>query len=166
MSMSATIALVQITEVTILSLIDALHDATDSNRGPAASALGHIGGLAQNIVPALIDALGDIDEAVAQHATCALSRIGTPAVPALIRGLKDENQEVRFYAAIALADFNQPAVEAVDALIDALCDETCGVRWVAVEALQSIGTPEALQAINTYELHESERYHPKCKSGP
>jgi len=133
-----------------------MHDT----RAHAAMALGQVSETIQTIIPALIDALRDVDESVCQAAATALSRIGEPAVPALIKALKDEDREVRFYAAIALAEISELPVEAVPALIDALCDETCGVRWVAFEALQSIGTPEALQAIELYKKHESERYQP------
>ena len=45
-------------------------------------------------------------------------------------------------------------------LVGALGDETCVVRFIAVEALQAISTPEALQAIERYKKHESERYQP------
>lgn len=152
------IALAQVCQTSIAALINALNDPTNEYRDDAAFALGEIGKHVKNIVPLLIRVLGDVDEAVCQHAASALAHIGKLALPALIEALTDEDPEVRFYAATALADFAEPAVEAVPALIDALCSDFCGVRWVAVDALMRIGTPEAREAVELYKKHEAYRY--------
>ena len=153
-------ALVHTTSTLITALTQELQSPTSEARGQAAFVLGRIGGKIHDIIEGLIQGLADVDEAVCQYTATALSQIGKPAVPALIKALQDEEPEVKFFAVTALADFAEPPVEAVEALIDSLGSDYCGVRWVAVEVLQSIGTPEALRAIETYKNHESERYQP------
>jgi HEAT repeat protein len=153
-------ALAGMCNTAISALTAAVCDPMHDTRAHAAMALGEVSETIQTIIPALIDALRDVDESVCFAAATALSRIGKPAVPALIKALHDENEEVRFYAVTALADLDEPSEEAIVHLIDVSCEGFPGIAWVAVEALQAIGTPEALRAIETYKEHESERYQP------
>ena len=153
-------ALVHTTSTLITALTQALQSPTYEARGQAAFVLGRIGGKIHDIIEALIQGLADVDEAVCQYTATALSQIGKPAVQALIKALHDENEEVRFYAVTALADLDEPPEEAIVHLIDVIYEGFPGIAWVAVEALQAISTPEALQAIEIYKKHESERYQP------
>jgi len=158
--MSAYLASIKMCITAIQALVKALRNPASDDRIHAACALGKISEQIHDIVLALIQALGDVDEAVAQHAASSLSKIGNPAVPALIQASINQDPEVRFYATIGLADLEEPPHEAIAALIDALCDETCGIRWVAAETLEKIGTPEVLLALQTYKEHEGHRYQP------
>ena len=54
-------------------------------RNHAVSALSRIGEVAKDIIPALIMAFTDEDEAVCECATGALGKVGEPAIPALMK---------------------------------------------------------------------------------
>jgi HEAT repeat protein len=79
-----------------------------------------------------------------------ISEIATPAIPALIDALKDVNKNVRWVVAQALGRFGKAAVPAVPALIDTLKDVDEDVRNGAEQALERIGTPEALEALHRF----------------
>ena len=68
--------------------------------GSAVEALGYLGNAFA--VPALIEALTDEQSRVYHFALGALCRIGTPVVPALIEAVKDVDKGTRFGAAIVL----------------------------------------------------------------
>jgi HEAT repeat protein len=65
----------------------------------------------------------------------------------MIQALKDDNSNVRSKVVYALGEFSTGANEAVPALIQTLRDEDRIVRRAAKGALEMIGTPEALEAI-------------------
>jgi HEAT repeat protein len=69
------------------------------------------------------------------------------SVDALIRSLGDVDDEVRFNAALALARLGRGAAAAVPTLTDALSDGNRYVVGYAIEALERIGTPEALSML-------------------
>ena len=85
----------------------------------------------------------------------ALGRIGSgtkDAVPNLIRALKDQDADVRSNTAWALGSIRLEAKDAVPDLIQALLqDESKSVRVAVVWALGSIGTPDALKAVEKYQ---------------
>ena len=150
---SMIMPLAQIAKINMQLLVKLLRDESSyENRVQAAYALGQIGKqFHKDIVPALIWALGDVDEGVCQQVANALAQMGNLAVLVLTEALEDTNEEVRFNATCALDEMSEPAKEAVPALIKALRnDENQGVQWVAFEVLQKIATPEALKAVEAY----------------
>ena len=87
----------------------------------------------------------------------ALARIGKPAVPALVEALHDLNPELRDQAALALARIGPQAVDAVPDLIAALRDDDETVRKDAVRALGQIGPQAAIAVPELIEvLREAE----------
>jgi HEAT repeat protein len=108
----------------------ALSDVDLSVRSCAAVALGKIGPAAAEAVPELIKALRD-DARVAVNAAQALWLIGLRAVPALIEALGDLDPRVRGCAAGALGKIGPAAAEAVPALIGALRDDAPNSLFVA-----------------------------------
>ena len=109
-------------------------------RSSAASALGNIGPVTEDVIPALIKALGDEDSGVRRSAASALGKIGpvtNEVIPALIKALGDEEWHGRSSAASALGNIGKAAVPA---LIKALGDEErYVVRESAAFALGKIG---------------------------
>jgi HEAT repeat protein len=95
---------------------------------------------------------------VGSKATDALIRFGTEAVPTLIEALSDPNSEVRVRVAAILAAIRDES--AVPALIERLFDKE-GSGWgkptytcdVAAKALKLIGTPEALDAVEKWQVN-------------
>jgi HEAT repeat protein len=76
------------------------------------------------------------------------SKPATPtAVAALSRAIKDPDLQARFSAALSLAQIGPAAEAAVPALRDALHDENRYVPGYAVEALERIATPDAMQVL-------------------
>ncbi len=67
-------------------------------------------------------------------------------VPALIEALGDDSDYVRRDAALALGKFGAEASEAVPVLVAALRDKTSNVRAAAQRSLKSIDTGAALKA--------------------
>jgi HEAT repeat protein len=61
--------------------------------------------------------------------------------------LADTDDEVRFNAALALARLGPAAAAAIPMLRDALADGNRYVAGYAIEALERIGTPEALATL-------------------
>ena len=93
----------------------------------------------------------------------ALGRMGTDAVPALIQALQNPDPEVRLSTARVLGQIGEGAVDAVPALIQLLQDEDETVRggantWtvsgIVGEALEKIGTSEALKVVAELEKEE------------
>jgi HEAT repeat protein len=72
------------------------------------------------------------------------------AVPGLVDALRDESPDVRYSAALALAEICDPS--AVPGLIEAMFDITIGARArkACAKALECIGTPEALEAVERW----------------
>ncbi len=93
------------------------------------------------VVPALLRALGDSNVWLRRRAVWPLRMIGsTRAVDALIAALLyDEDEKVRRYAAWALGILG--GKRAVNPLIRAFSDSDERVRWDAAVALEKIGLP-------------------------
>lgn len=114
-------------------------------------------------VSALINALQEDENFVVRRACVrSLDRIGSEdAVLALIDALqKDDNADVRSSCARALGTIGSE--QAVAVLINALQDtEKAGwrgtVAHIAAEALEKIGTPEALQAVAEWRKQKQEQ---------
>ena len=92
---------------------------------------------------------GDADPAVRLNAVEALGlKRGTDAAAlALGKALDDEDDEVRFNAALALARLGPAAAPAIPALRAALTDGNRYTMGYAAEALERIGTREALAVL-------------------
>ena len=143
----AALALAEIARTTIFALIQALSDGNANVRDCAASALGRVGEVSKDIIPALIERFTtDDDECVCEIAASALGKIGEQALPALMAALGDVDNQVRFYAAFALGFM--AGTPAVPALIEALKDADEAVSEIAEHALRQIGNREALKAIS------------------
>ena len=72
---------------------------------------------------------------------------GAQALPFLLKALSDVAPGVRREAANVLQKYNFP--EATSALVDVLNKEDSDLtRWTLIEALGSIGTADALPALN------------------
>jgi HEAT repeat protein len=74
----------------------------------------------------------------AANACLALVKIGPPALPALIDAMKDMDPTVRMWAAITLGEMGKWAADAVPALAFACADSSPDVRKAASEALAKI----------------------------
>ncbi|MBI1930653.1 HEAT repeat domain-containing protein [Candidatus Poribacteria bacterium] len=98
-----------------------------------------LGAIGAPAVPMLIEALGDASDSVRLNAAYGLGAVGTPAVPMLIEALGDASEPARRYAAYALAQMGQSAQDAVPALIVALGDASEPVRRNATDALGTMG---------------------------
>ena len=115
----------------------------------AVYALGQIGAADTASRKALLAGSTDEDAYVRINAVEALGIVAaTPAVvQALVGALSDSDDEVRFNAALALARIGPPAANAAEALGAALYDGNRYVAGYACDALQRIGTPQALQIL-------------------
>jgi HEAT repeat protein len=102
-------------------------------------------------VDALIEALQDTDTEVVMAAIDALSRIGEPAVLAVLHALQHPDSDMRYAATIVLGNIG----EGLDALMDALDDPNPTVQGGAAEALEQIGTGEALAAAMAWRKTQS-----------
>jgi HEAT repeat protein len=121
----------------------------DSDRWVRQSAARVLGALGEPAVEPLIGALVDRDDGVRCGAAQVLGDLGDlRAVEPLIAALRDENGQVRREAGGALGKLGEPAVEP---LIAALRDENGRVRKRAASALKTIGTLEALAALEEWE---------------
>ena len=130
-------------------LIDCYDQAQPRARKYAVYALGQIDSDAGEVLTTLARGSADEDAYVRINAVEALGlKSGTPTVVnALIAALSDQDDEVRFNAALSLARLGPGAAAAVDALADALYDGNRYVTGYACEALQRIGTFDALQML-------------------
>lgn len=84
----------------------------------------------------LVD-LEDDETRVRNIARHKLASIGSEAVPDLITQLKTDRERCRWEAAKILGDIRDET--AVDALVEALLDNSISVHWVATEALIKYG---------------------------
>jgi HEAT repeat protein len=125
-------------------LTAALKDSKADVRLGAVRILIDMGPDAKEVLPALVEVLGDTDGMVRANAAEAVWKLGkdAKALPALVETLQDKAPSSRSYAATTLGYvMRQEAKPAVPALIQALWDEDTGVRAGAAEALGRIGPP-------------------------
>ena len=129
-------------------LVEAAKDDDERVRAHAVRALGMIGQPFDHpqVVPVLIQALGDSSEHVRGVAALYLGRIKSlAAVEHLIAALDDTAWSVRQDACFALGAIGDP--RAVDPLIAALGDEAWRVRCAAARALAELREPTAVEAL-------------------
>ena len=74
-----------------------------------------------------------------RYARIEIEKVGRSATPGLIALLSSKKWRTRLEAINALDNIRDP--ESAPALIKALKDENPGVRWVAAQALKSLGLP-------------------------
>ena len=137
-------------------LVDALKNQDDASaRWSAAVALGELGPRGREVVPALMEALDDIDDTVRWAAAVALGKIGpaaSEAVRALAAVLSDPSDPViRRHAATALGHLGPAARAAIPGLIGAFRIREVDVREEVADALVRIGAsavPALLEALN------------------
>ena len=143
------------------SLIKLLNDEDRKVRGIAADTLELMGPLAEDAIPALMEAANNEEERRLRSKEVnkpldTLIKIGRPAVPALIASMKDSDPDVQSQAVDALNLIGPKAEEAVPALIDALklhARKQRGASFIvssdAGSALASIGEPAVPALIET-----------------
>ena len=123
-------------------LIRAVLASTDF--GPPSPAAFQLIQRGAEAVAPLMEVLKGGDGLAATRVSGVLARIGEPALPALTEALQSENDQLRVFAARALAEMGKAAQPQ---LISALKDKLYPVRRAARSGLKSIGTPEALSAL-------------------
>ena len=140
----------------VSQLMAGLRDTDESVRLNSAYTLG---GLGESVVPALMHALQEEAEALAEtnlaktaanpqganpadlYSSQALTEVGQSSVPALVSALGDASWPTRAAAADTLGNLGSLAGEAVPTLIQTLGDESSWVRRNAAEALGTIAAP-------------------------
>lgn len=139
-------------EEAIPALIKALKHKSPEVRAEVANSLG----IVKEAVPALAGLLKDSHEYVRESAAVALWKIGPnakAAIPALIEALKDDGILVRFFAAGALVKIDSTREEAIGPLVEVINQKSgkaMTFRFMAADALEKIGTKEALEALKDY----------------
>lgn len=109
--------------------------------------LGYLGADSEDVVPYLINLLGQSDNGIGLAAARALAAIGRPAVPAILQALTSPDALVRAVATYAVKDMPFAMEEAVAILITLSDDKEDTVRYGAISALERIGTKEAIDAV-------------------
>jgi HEAT repeat protein len=145
-------------EAAVPGLLNALQDERNQVREAAVETLGKVGDPELN--PHLTSRLaavmlGDQDSFVRRAAVVALGQLGDPSViPDVISALQSDDSVVRWAALETLGKFDDPGT--VSTLAEYLSD-TSRPDWedrrlcdVAAEALERIGTDEALDALNQW----------------
>jgi HEAT repeat protein len=120
-------------------LIGTLRRGATTERLRAAQALGRLGPLALEALPALADRLSDPDESIRSAAAAAAGQMGPTAVPILRRGLSHFDKQVRRQSVWALGRIGPPAAPAVPDLCIALKDLDPRTGTGAAQALGAIG---------------------------
>jgi HEAT repeat protein len=123
------------------ALVPALTDPDAHVRAVAAEALGAIGPVTPEVVPALIGRLYADDARQAIRALAKCGPAGLAAAPPLLELLRHADPAVRWNAARTLGKLR--ATAAVEPLIALLKDEDAEVREHAAEGLGDIGPPAA-----------------------
>ncbi|NDJ53952.1 MAG: HEAT repeat domain-containing protein [Chloroflexi bacterium] len=134
-------------------LVQALKDNHRAVRIAAAEGLGYID--VEHVIPPLMQTLQDHEAHVRWTAIRSLlahhaygNRALPDLVPLLIDILQDDDEAVRELAADALGDLGDE--RAVDALIAGMHDHDADVQVASMRALQRIGTPPALDAVDNH----------------
>ena len=140
------------------ALLEAIKDDSSHVRWSAVRALSAIDD--RKVVPGLLSALRDEDAYVIDAASEALGRIGRAAQPGLLRALKERRPEVRGAAVEVLGRIgNSKAVRPLRKLLgDRARSSISGRRLaeLAAEALERIGSQEALAAIRSEKNQETQ----------
>ena len=141
------------------NLIETLKDNDSSVRRYSAAAIAQIDLTVKQVVPVLAEELKDQDKSVRMTAAMTLSTLSDKVstsvkqvIPQLLQALEDSEVGVRFGAARTLARFCGPENQnIVPLLIQALEKTDSRLERVAIaQALEKIGSPEALKAAKPY----------------
>jgi hypothetical protein len=92
----------------------------------------------KELIPALIEALKDVDPDVRQHSATALAGLGQEAIEPLQEALKDKSKESRAAAAYALGQMGGLARNIMPDLLKTLKDEDKDVRRSVAQAISRI----------------------------
>ena len=106
----------------------------------------------ERTVPGLLEALREVNSREGEIAGKSLKKIGVPAVQGLILALQDEDWRVRAHSIRILSEIKDES--AIRGLMQALYDDNRHVTRNAAEALESIGTPEALAAVEQWQREQ------------
>jgi HEAT repeat protein len=152
---NALAGLVEIGAEAVPGLMRLLAEGQARARKLAAFALGEIGTtgpLAEGALRALCTAASDPEAAVRVNAVEALGLLPPTAgaVAALTAAVRDAEAEVRFSATLSLARLGPDADQAVPVLAEALWDSNRYVPGYAIEALERIGTDQAVRTLVPY----------------
>ena len=98
-------------------------------------------------IDGLVKQLSDKDGQTRQTARLALVDIGKDATLPLTKILADPDRQTRWEAAKALGAIADPA--AIPALINTLEDNIFDIRWLASEALVTLGTDSVIPLLET-----------------
>ncbi|MBN1966453.1 MAG: HEAT repeat domain-containing protein [Anaerolineae bacterium] len=126
-----------------------LHDAHRSARRSAAKALGQLGD-ARAVAPLIAALRDDVDAVVRLTVPIALMRIGTPEALVAIVRCGSWGDSIR--AVHKLECIGEPSVAGLIAVLRVAKERL--IRLAAAEALEKIGTPEALAAVNAFRRGE------------
>jgi HEAT repeat protein len=84
-----------------------------------------------------------------ERARKELVKIGKPAVGPLVKLLNHKSQHLRWEACKALGSIRDPSSAA--SLVEALCDDSIEIQWLAAEALTSLGTKSLVPLLGALE---------------
>lgn len=141
-------------EGSVPKLIKQLKNKDKVFRADAAKALRDLGAEAKDAVDALAGAMRDQMWNVKSYSAEALARIGpdaAEAVPALQRAIHDPDARVKKAVCLALGKIGSAAETAVPEIVKLLKDPQREVRNAAGVALEEIDSPEAKEALKTYD---------------
>lgn len=140
------------------TVLEALSDPHNLVREAAAEALGNLGNPVA--VSYLVEAMSDSERFVRLAAIDSVGKMRNPStINALITLLNDSDDAVRCFTVYALARIGQ--IQVIPALIASL-DDTAVPYWedrricdIAAEALTTIGTPVARQAVQEWQQRQA-----------
>jgi HEAT repeat protein len=121
-------------------------------RRKAVESLKKIGPPARTVVPALVEALKEVDGDIRHYAVETLGGLGQeakPAMPRLIESLNDRDTDIRIQAVRALARIDPKAKEVVPSLQTLLHDSERDVRLEVLDALGQCGKPAVAPLIES-----------------
>ncbi len=135
---AAADSLLEMGELVVESLLDALDAEDKYTRAEAAGVLGKMRN--ERAIEPLIECMKDDDINVRWIASKALATMGYPAVRPLIDAMDDKSLRIRKRAMDALVKMGQPAIRP---LVESLDDQRLRVRWGALEACEHMGSQAA-----------------------
>ncbi len=127
-------------------LLRALRSSVPDSRSRAAKALGRLGWLARDALPALTGAVNDADAGVREAAAQAIGQMGLDALPQLTHLLLHEDKYVRRNAVWAIGKLGPLARRVLPDLCQALHDSDPRTGAGAAQALGNMGA-DAAEAI-------------------
>lgn len=124
-------------------LLRALKNRSPAERVRAAKALGRLGWLARDAMPALMNLMADEDAKVRESAAQAVGQMGPDALPALCAMLTHEDKYVRRHTVWAMGKLGPLAQPALPDLREALKDPDPRTASGAAQAIGNMGAEGA-----------------------